>query len=243
MDEKQADTVRKLTDAILKEHDPEMVILFGSVARGDSDEFSDIDLLVIIDDDNTEETTLKIMTDTDRICTEKDIKVITPDEYFGQKDIPGTILFPILNEGEVVFKRPDFNADVKPLKEYGDRKRDIIKKEFIEQALDFLEEADAALKKNNMFRLRDYSRFAVIRALKAIFVLNDIHPPRVTDLDVLMEASADLHPVARELIPSITRVNNFYPGVGDKSSYNPFEMLNSTKTIIESIKKAVEQAA
>ena len=239
MDEKQADTVRKLTNAILKDHDPGMVVLFGSTARGDADEFSDIDVLVIMDDDSPEETALKIMADTDYICTEKDIKVISPDEYYRQRDIPGAIIFPISDEGTVLFKKPGFNKDVIPSKKYEDRKRDIIKKEFIEQAFDFLEKADSALENKNMFRLRDYSRFAVIRALKAVFVLNDVHPPRETDLDILIEALTDLHPVTRELIPSITRVNNFYPDMDGKSSHNPFEMLNSAKTIVESIKKVV----
>ena len=243
MDERQADTVRKLTDVILKEYDPEMVILFGSVARGDSDEFSDIDMLVVMDDDSPEETALKIMADTDPICTEKDIKIIAPGEYYRQKDIPGTILYPVLNEGEVIFKRPGFNKDVKPIEKYGDRKRGIIRKEFIEQSLDFLEKAGEALENNNMFRLRDYSRFAVIRALKAIFVFKDIHPPRETDLDLLLEALAGLHPVTVELMPTINRLKKFYPGIDGKSSDNPNEVRDAAAYIVNAIKEAVEPAA
>lgn len=243
MDEKQADTVRRLTDVIIKKYDPEMIILFGSVARGDSDEFSDIDMLVIMYDDNPEEAALKIMAGTDRIRTEKDIKVLTPDEYYSQKEIPGTLLFPALNEGEVVYKRPGFNPDIKPPGKYGDRKRNIIRKKFIEQALDFLEKADAAFKKNNIFRFRDYSRYAVIRALKAVFVFNDIHPPRETDLDILMEESADLHPVIKELSPLINRLSNFNPDLGGISSHNPKnKVLDDAASIVNAIKEALDQS-
>ena len=41
--------VVKLKDALLDDYDPEAVILFGSLARGDADEFSDVDLLVVME--------------------------------------------------------------------------------------------------------------------------------------------------------------------------------------------------
>ncbi|MFC1839111.1 nucleotidyltransferase domain-containing protein [Thermodesulfobacteriota bacterium] len=239
MDEKKADIVKRLTGAILKGHDPEMVILFGSTARGDADEFSDIDILVIMDDDNPDATAQKIMADTDQVDTEKDIKVITPDEYYTQKDIPGTILFPILNEGTVVYKKTTFNTEIIPIKTYEERKRDIIKKEFIEQAFDFLEQAAAALENNSMFRFRDYTRFAVIRALKAVFVLNDIHPPRETDLDLLMEMIDKLHPVVKELKPLIIRLKDFYPYVDGNVHFDPGEMLGNANDIVCGIKAVV----
>ena len=41
--------VVRLKDALLDDYDPEAVILFGSFAKGDADEFSDVDLLVVIE--------------------------------------------------------------------------------------------------------------------------------------------------------------------------------------------------
>jgi len=42
------DRIRELCDRIVREFHPERVILFGSYARGDADEDSDVDLLVIM---------------------------------------------------------------------------------------------------------------------------------------------------------------------------------------------------
>jgi len=40
-----------LKDAILDAYDPEAIILFGSLGRGDADEFSDVDLLIVMEAD------------------------------------------------------------------------------------------------------------------------------------------------------------------------------------------------
>ena len=40
--------VENLKEAILNDYDPEAVILFGSMGRGDVYEFSDVDLLVVL---------------------------------------------------------------------------------------------------------------------------------------------------------------------------------------------------
>jgi len=42
------DRIRELCDRIVREFHPERVILFGSYARGDADEDSDVDLLVVM---------------------------------------------------------------------------------------------------------------------------------------------------------------------------------------------------
>jgi uncharacterized protein len=42
-------TIQRVTDTIVRESDPRMVILFGSRARGDSTDKSDIDLLIVQD--------------------------------------------------------------------------------------------------------------------------------------------------------------------------------------------------
>lgn len=238
MDGKQADIVKKLT-SILLNYDPEMIILFGSTARGEADEYSDIDILVLLETDRPEAMALKIKANTDHIGIEKDIKVITPDEYYTQKDIPGTILFPILNEGVVLYKKPAFDEDVEPSLKYEDRKRDVIKKEFIEQAFDFLEQASAALENNNLFRFRDYVRFALVRTLKSVFVLRDIHPPRETDLGVLLGMANEQHPVVKELTPLITRVRDFYPAKNIETSGNPHEVFDDAVKIVNRIKKVM----
>jgi predicted nucleotidyltransferase len=43
-------------EALLDAYDPEVVILFGSLGRGDGDEFSDVDFLVVIKTDRDTKT-------------------------------------------------------------------------------------------------------------------------------------------------------------------------------------------
>jgi len=43
----EAEVLRQMVDIIVREADPEAIILFGSRARGDADADSDVDLLII----------------------------------------------------------------------------------------------------------------------------------------------------------------------------------------------------
>ena len=49
--EKQIRLAMALKEALLDAYDPEAIILFGSLGRGDADEFSDIDLLLVMETD------------------------------------------------------------------------------------------------------------------------------------------------------------------------------------------------
>jgi len=40
-----------LKEALLDAYDPEAMILFGSLGRGDADDFSDVDLLIVMETD------------------------------------------------------------------------------------------------------------------------------------------------------------------------------------------------
>ena len=44
----KAEWIERMTERIVKNFDPQKVILFGSQARGDASEGSDIDLLVVM---------------------------------------------------------------------------------------------------------------------------------------------------------------------------------------------------
>jgi predicted nucleotidyltransferase len=83
---------------------PQRVILFGSAARGEMHEDSDLDLLVVV----------KGPVDKGRLLDEiyenmvgaggpVDVLLITPEELEEQKDNPGMIYGTVLEEGEVVY--------------------------------------------------------------------------------------------------------------------------------------------
>ena len=94
--------VRKLADSF----HPERIILFGSQARGEADEHSDVDLLVITDIHGGRRSMMVAM---DRALRgsgfARDIVILTPDEFERDKEIPGTVARPAWKEGEVLYAR------------------------------------------------------------------------------------------------------------------------------------------
>ena len=94
--------VRKLADSF----HPERIILFGSQARGEADEHSDVDLLVITDIHGGRRSMMVAM---DRALRgsgfARDIVILTPDEFERDKEIPGTVARPAWKEGEALYAR------------------------------------------------------------------------------------------------------------------------------------------
>jgi uncharacterized protein len=86
---------------------PEMVILFGSHARGEAGPDSDVDLLVVMPFLGSKlEKQLEIRLAVRSIHVPKDIVVTTPEEFQWRKEIPGTIERPAAREGKVLYARP-----------------------------------------------------------------------------------------------------------------------------------------
>ena len=84
METEKRDThlIMKMKESIIRNFDPEVIILFGSQGRGEADEYSDIDLLIIFDRDNDkEEIAANISSSLDHITKEKDIIVRSLNDY------------------------------------------------------------------------------------------------------------------------------------------------------------------
>lgn len=97
----------KLQSAVRKiaeDFRPERIILFGSQARGDADERSDVDLLVIAD---VRGSRREMMVAIDRALHgagfARDIVILTPAEFDRDKEIPGTIARPAWKEGKTLY--------------------------------------------------------------------------------------------------------------------------------------------
>ena len=220
MDAKQANIVNKLKDFLLDHYNTELIILYGSTARGDTDEFSDIDIMVVMDVEDSEKVADGMLADTDHIVHDKHILIRSIADYITQRDVPGTMIFSALGEGIVLYQNPEFNADDAPEKNYEERKRDVIHNEYLEQSREFLENAEKALKQDQLFRCRDNLRFAIVRILKAIMVFRDIHPPRSTGLEVLFEKAQELLPEVGKLKPLIEELNIYCPEGNDPEEIN-----------------------
>lgn len=90
---------------LLKQYDPEKVILFGSFARGSSDQFSDIDLIII---KKTRRRFIDRIKDVLMIIKPNyaiDILVYTPEEFKKMLSQGNPFLEYVMKEGKVIYER------------------------------------------------------------------------------------------------------------------------------------------
>lgn len=91
---------------IVHQFHPERVILFGSHARGEAGPDSDVDLLVVMPVEGPKhEKEVQIRVALHNIRVPKDIIVTTPADFEWRKEIPGTIEYPAVREGRVLYAR------------------------------------------------------------------------------------------------------------------------------------------
>jgi predicted nucleotidyltransferase len=103
---KQGKQIQEMVDRIVKQFDPEKIILFGSHARGDAGPDSDVDLLVVMPVAGSKrEKQLEIRAVLHGIQLAKDIIVSRPEDFEWRKDIVGTIEYPAVKEGQVLYAR------------------------------------------------------------------------------------------------------------------------------------------
>ncbi|MDA8280995.1 MAG: nucleotidyltransferase domain-containing protein [Actinomycetota bacterium] len=94
--------VRAIVDAC----GPRTIVLFGSVARGEARPDSDIDLLVVIDDEADWARAAKAaLLAVARLEPEVDVIVTTRARVDANRGQAGTIIRPALREGRVVYER------------------------------------------------------------------------------------------------------------------------------------------
>ncbi|OHC73565.1 MAG: hypothetical protein A3G18_07910 [Rhodospirillales bacterium RIFCSPLOWO2_12_FULL_58_28] len=97
----------ELLNSVVSYFHPRRIILFGSQARGDDGPDSDIDLLVIIDDDAPpEKRTLKAGWESRRSYRGAvDVIPCRESMYQKKRNIVGTLAFDASREGVVVYER------------------------------------------------------------------------------------------------------------------------------------------
>lgn len=97
------DKVQKVVDC-LKRYDPEQIIIFGSCARGDADEQSDVDVVVI---KQTEARFLDRLLDVakflDNDLGKVDVFVYTREEFEEMRHTGNPFIEKVVTEGRVVY--------------------------------------------------------------------------------------------------------------------------------------------
>ncbi|HQO04419.1 MAG TPA: nucleotidyltransferase domain-containing protein [Spirochaetota bacterium] len=98
------DDIQSIVDVIVRGYKPNRIILFGSRARGEADADSDIDLLVIKDDNMPAIKRNRYVRGLIRDSViPVDIIVKTTDEYEKYRDIVGTVVFDAHKYGRVLY--------------------------------------------------------------------------------------------------------------------------------------------
>ena len=89
----------------LKKYNPEKVILFGSWARGEQDEYSDLDFVVI---KKTGERFMARLLEVARLLDSDlgkvDVFVYTPEEFENMKEAGNPFVEKVLSEGELIYE-------------------------------------------------------------------------------------------------------------------------------------------
>ena len=96
--------IDKLVGDIVKSVNPLQIILFGSAARGDTGEHSDIDLLVVMPEGvHRRRTAQKLYREITGLGVPFDIVVATPQDLEKHKDNRGLIYKSALKEGIEIY--------------------------------------------------------------------------------------------------------------------------------------------
>lgn len=98
--------IRQMIKRIVAQFQPDKIILFGSHARGQAAQDSDVDLLIVMPVSGSKrEKAIEIGVALHDIPVAKDVIVVTPDDFEWRKEIVGTIERPAAREGKLLYAR------------------------------------------------------------------------------------------------------------------------------------------
>lgn len=101
------ETIQEMVTKIAKQFDPEKIILFGSYARGEATENSDVDLLVLMEPvaPRGQRSAPIIRMLAEAYVEPIDIVVRSPQGLEQWQDIPGSFAYQISKEGIVLYEK------------------------------------------------------------------------------------------------------------------------------------------
>jgi predicted nucleotidyltransferase len=98
--------LNEVVDRIARKFNPIQIILFGSWARGEAGEDSDLDLLVVLSRVvHKRKAAIEILRSLNGLPISKEVLVTTPEEIKTRGDVVGDILRPALQEGKIIYER------------------------------------------------------------------------------------------------------------------------------------------
>ncbi|MGC8731944.1 MAG: nucleotidyltransferase domain-containing protein [Halothiobacillaceae bacterium] len=98
--------IQRMVRRIVRQFRPERIILFGSHARGEAGPGSDVDLLVVMPYKGMKHhKQVEIRVALHDIRIPKDIIVTSPEDFAWRHKVIGTIEYPAVKEGKVLYAR------------------------------------------------------------------------------------------------------------------------------------------
>jgi predicted nucleotidyltransferase len=98
--------IKAMVRRIVERFNPLKIILFGSYARGNAGPDSDVDLLIVMPVRGSKrKKAVEIGVALHDIKVAKDVIVVTPQEFEWRKDVIGTIEWPAVREGQVLYAK------------------------------------------------------------------------------------------------------------------------------------------
>ena len=98
--------IETMVERIVGRFQPARILLFGSRARGSANRWSDVDLLVVMEEVTDKRRAAvemgRVLSD---LPVSKDIIVTTPEEIARRGHLVGTVLRAALRDGKVVYER------------------------------------------------------------------------------------------------------------------------------------------
>jgi predicted nucleotidyltransferase len=102
----RAELLEDVVHRVVEVADPERIVLFGSVARGDMRSRSDLDLLVVKDGDYDYHRLISALYRTlARIEPEVDVVLVTSAQAERYRKSHCLVIHPALKEGKVIYER------------------------------------------------------------------------------------------------------------------------------------------
>ena len=97
--------IHAMVRRLVRQFDPEQIILFGSHARGTAGPDSDVDFMVVMPITGSKrEKRIEMQLALDDYLVTKDIVVVTPEQMQRNRNIPGTIERPAALEGRILIQ-------------------------------------------------------------------------------------------------------------------------------------------
>jgi uncharacterized protein len=235
-----------LLDPVVAYFDPHRVILFGSHARGEAGPDSDIDLLVVVDDDTPpEKVTLNAGREARRgYRRPADIFPVTEETFRRKCGIPGTLARAALLDGVTVYEKvPAEMSGTEP--DPADLRDSVLEWLRIARADIHVARACLGMVPPEPGVAADHCQQAAEKVLKGFLVIAGVDFGKTHDLEDLGGLVVEAHPALEPLVASVRGLTNWgidyrYPGTPQRRPEPSAEELSAALAHVTRLADALE---